>query len=132
MDDAGKLKQLFKVTQAVMKSRHEQVEEAMDEMEKEAKVSKKKGIHICLKHVIVLTQQQQVNGALCYLSFYFPILLKIYFEMSVWFHFSEQELLKEQKELEKKIQDLEVSGAMLVFSPDNVLVIVSLWDMFKV
>lgn len=115
-----------------MKSRHEQVEEAMDEMEKEAKVSKKKGIHICLKHAIVLTQQQQVNDALCYLSFYFPILLKIYFEMSAWFHFSEQELLKEQKELEKKIQDLEVSGAMLVFSPDNVLVIVSLWDMFKV
>lgn len=43
MDDAAKLKQLFKVTQAVMKSRHEQVEEAMDEMEKEAKQTKKKG-----------------------------------------------------------------------------------------
>ena len=43
VDDVGKLKQLFNVTKAVMKSRHEQVEEAMDEMEKEAKVTKKKG-----------------------------------------------------------------------------------------
>ena len=42
-DDVGKLKQLFKVTKAVMKSRHEQVEEIMDEMEKETKSTKKKG-----------------------------------------------------------------------------------------
>ncbi|KAL4233575.1 hypothetical protein ACF0H5_008256 [Mactra antiquata] len=41
-DDPSKLKQLFKVAKAVMKSRNDQVEEIMDEMEKEAKQTKKK------------------------------------------------------------------------------------------
>ncbi|XP_053396760.1 centrosomal protein of 290 kDa-like [Mercenaria mercenaria] len=41
-DDVAKLKQLFKVTQAIMKSRNDQVEEIMDEMEKETKQQKKK------------------------------------------------------------------------------------------
>ncbi|KAL3881749.1 hypothetical protein ACJMK2_028144 [Sinanodonta woodiana] len=40
--DAAKLQQLFKVAKKVMKSKHDQVEEAMDVMEKEAKDSKKK------------------------------------------------------------------------------------------
>ncbi|WAR07060.1 CE290-like protein [Mya arenaria] len=63
-NDPEKLKQLFKVTRGVMKARHDQVEEMMEEMEKETKASKKK----------------------------------------------EQELLKHQKELDKKIQDLEKYG----------------------
>ena len=50
-DDVAKLKQLFKVTQAVMKSRHEQVEEIMDEMEKEAKATKKKGLFSFLRFI---------------------------------------------------------------------------------
>ena len=41
--DSGKLQQLFKIAKSVMKSRTDQVEEAMEEMEKEAKRSKKKG-----------------------------------------------------------------------------------------
>ena len=42
--DSAKLQQLFKVAKKIMKSRSDQVEEAMEEMEKEAKRSKKKGL----------------------------------------------------------------------------------------
>jgi len=41
--DVAKLQQLFRVTRSVMKARHEQVEEMMEEMEKETKAAKKKG-----------------------------------------------------------------------------------------
>ncbi|KAH3726744.1 centrosomal protein of 290 kDa-like [Dreissena polymorpha] len=63
-EDAGKLKQLFVVARGVMNSRNKQVEEMMDELEKETKQNKKK----------------------------------------------EQEFIKERKDLEKKIQDLEKYG----------------------
>ena len=44
--DPSKLQQLFKIAKTVMKSRSDKIEEAMDEMEKEAKRNKKKGWNI--------------------------------------------------------------------------------------